>query len=320
MVKMEMESSAEESGSESSFLQTPLAASKQKSAPSEEDSGEDDDQTSGDDVPDDKSENYQPTSQEMAPATPRSVNDTLKNFLNKFPHVRLRNEKYSADLDLTDPDDEIWIVRCPAAIDAKKVLTNSKLDACQVGEASKIHSLQTDKRLEGFVVENTAQKPVTILAGKNFKSFVPKGTIQIRETCDDFSDSPMVKQEGYKGSEDSVPFPEEIRERHPLLGVDYKSALKLPKRTKKALSLAAQRADAWYLQNGTEQIAETVSKKSHSIKTKRKRKLSELPINCSTDEMIKMLIKEEPGVSPRNKKHKKEAVAEEDDLSWLQNI
>ncbi|XP_065076145.1 uncharacterized protein LOC135699751 [Ochlerotatus camptorhynchus] len=328
MVKVEPSSSE----SDSDIPQTPLAASTQSSPPPAKkikSNHSDSDHSSASH----ESEDPAPASQaSMASNTPSSVKNTVEKYLNKFPFVRRSKAKNSVDIDLTDSDDEVWIVKCPTSINARKLLHGAKLESFPLETVSKINSPHTEQQLEGFVVKNAIQKPVTIMSGTEFKSFVPVGTIQIRETLQiEKIPTKFVRSEGQRTAaidvDEEIPFPEEIRVRHPLLGLKYKAALKLPKRVKKALSLAQQRADSCYLQKdanlgivadaGEEQKEHVAEKKSK----KRKHDELELSADGPTGDMIKMLIKEEAQSPSRKKKVKKEvAQPVDDDLSWLNNM
>ena len=178
----------------------------------------------------------------------KTLQISKERYLAKLPFVRPSKAKYCVDIDLTDSSDEIYIIKCPSSVDARKVLMGAKLESFALGSISKICSPGELKgaQLEGVLTKNSAQKPVSIMAGTEFKSFVPVGTIQIRETLEDAA-PPMPGKNEFNADEE-IPFPEDIRERHPLLGVDYQLAQRLPKHVKKALSLAQQRSDALYLQ------------------------------------------------------------------------
>lgn len=320
-----------ETDSDSDIHQSPLAASTQRS-PSPAENIKSTNGDSDDSDTSHESEDNLPASQDSAAMhTPSSIRNTLEKYLNKFPNVRRSKAKNSVDIDLTDSDDEVWIVKCPTSIDARKILRGAKLDGFPLGEVTEINSPHTEQQLEGFVVKNADQKPVTILSGTEFKSFVPVGTVQIRESLQmEEISTECVKSEApqrvlSKDADEKIPFPEEIQERHPLLGKHYKSSLKLPKRVKKALSMAQQRVDACYLQKDLnadsgedqkEQVAEKISKK-------RKHDELELSTDGPTGDMIQMLIKEEAeSPSRKKKKLKKEEESQpaEDDLSWLNNM
>ncbi|EAT32539.1 AAEL015338-PA [Aedes aegypti] len=318
MVKTEAPTSESDSGSEVPL--TPLAASTQKTPPKrvKPDSSDDDDA-----LP----ESEKLASESQASNTSKAVKNTKEKYLNKFPNVRPSKAKYSVDIDLSDSSDEVWIVKCPASIDAKKVLLGAKFQGFALGSVSKISSPHEGLQLEGVIAKNSNQKPVTIMAGTDFKSFVPVGTVQIRESLDmDTLPLRPTKSEFNKSVidvDEEIPFPEEIRDRHPLLGVDYKLAQRLPKHVKKALSLAQQRSEAIYLQKKVSPMEAIVTKQETSPakgKKSRKRKREDHLDYVETtmeDEEIKLMIKEEAKSPSPRKKLKKENPAAEDDLSWL---
>lgn len=316
MVKVEPPST--ESESDSDVPPTPLAVSTQRTpVKAIKSTNTDSTESSSEDEPSASQAN-------MPSNTPSAVNNTLQKYLDKFPFVRRSNIKNSVDIDLTDSDDEVWIVKCPTSINAKKLLRGAKLEGFPSEPVSKIQSSHSEQQLEGFVAKNVLQKPITIMSGTEFKSFVPVGTIQIREHL---QMEEVSNGENTVTVDDQIPFPDEIHERHPLLGVEYKSALKLSKRVKKALSLARQRSEAGYLQKDANfdtaaDDGETQEKLATGKKSK-KRKLDELQLSTDSPagDMIQMLIKEEAQSPSRKKKLKKEvADPVDDDLSWLLNI
>ncbi|XP_062565870.1 uncharacterized protein LOC134228099 [Armigeres subalbatus] len=333
MVKVELPSS----GTESDTQLTPLAASTQKTPPkkvkpdSSHESDDDDDSASSgsEDVP-----NQSYTS--SISSIPKSVQNTKEKYLDKFPSVRLSKPKYNVDIDLSDSSDEVWIIKCPSSIEAKKVLLGSKFENFSLGSVTKISSPKQNYQLEGVVVNNDSKKPVTIMAGTEFKSFVPVGTIQIREAMemDDVCPLPIKGGTHISALDDNqeIPFPEDIRDIHPLLGFDYKRTQKLPKHVKKALSLARQRSEAFYLQKEEVTLEKTIKKEPNltpptegkmSKKRKRDEALLDMDFVDSTpaDDAIQMMIKEEAQPDPLRKKAKREnTAAAEDDLSWLNDM
>ncbi|XP_058461556.1 uncharacterized protein LOC131436677 [Malaya genurostris] len=304
MVKTEELSSNEDSDDESDgdFSQNPLAFSTQQSPRKQRSEDNSDVEKS------DSFEGYHQGSPSNVPLTSKAVLDTMQKYLVKCPNVRVRKLKYNVNVDLSDPDDEVWIVKCPVSIDAKKHLMNAKLSS-SFEQISQIESTNTSFQLEGFVNKNSSQKPVTVLSGAEFKSFVPIGTIQIREALESIDAPSQIEQTSVHGE---VPFPELIRDRHPLLGLHYHSALKLPKHVKKSLLLARQQASKCYLSSG----------RCTAIDGKRKRIGNEgLSAECTSTEMAQLLDKDKLQ-SPEKKKAKKQKRKSiiEDDLSWLQNI
>lgn len=319
MVKQEI--SASGTDSDDSEPQTPLAASTQKTPPKPKkqikhntDSSDDEDASP---TPDN------PTSETLTKLSSKTLQTTKERYLAKFPFVRPSKAKYCVDVDLTDSSDEVYIVKCPSSVDARKVLMGAKMESFASGAVSKISSTEElgGAQLEGVLTKNSTQKPVTIMAGTEFKSFVPVGTIQIRESLED--DLPPMPNKGEFSADEEIPFPEEIRERHPLLGVDFQLAQRLPKHVKKALSLAQQRSDAIYLQKDEEMITTTTMKPPAAKSYKRKRGVSDDTLDYveSADETITLMIKEEKrSPSPRKKKLKKENPTTDDDLSWLNEM
>ncbi|EAT40801.1 AAEL007491-PA [Aedes aegypti] len=314
MVKIEAPTSESDSGSEVPL--TPLAASTQKTPPKrvKPDSSDDDDA-----LP----ESEKLATESQASNSSKAVKNTKEKYLNKFPNVRPSKAKYSVDIDLSDSSDEVWIVKCPASIDAKKVLLGAKFQGFALGSVSKISSPHEGLQLEGVISKNSNQKPVTIMAGTDFKSWDgPNSRIARYGHVAPQANEKRINKSAIDVDEE-IPFPEEIRDRHPLLGVDYKLAQRLPKHVKKALSLAQQRSEAIYLQKEVSPMEAIVTKQETSPakgKKSRKRKREDHLDYVETtmeDEEIKMMIKEEAKSPSPRKKLKKENPVAEDDLSWL---
>ncbi|XP_055529446.1 uncharacterized protein LOC129721145 isoform X2 [Wyeomyia smithii] len=310
MVKVEQDISSLSSDSDNEPPSTPLAASTQIATRGrlygdlDEQSSENDD-----------SEVIQNKSKANNGA--KTSDNAMQKYLTKFPNVRLSKPRYNVDLDLTDPDNELYLVTCPASIDAMECLLNATLDIPTPGKVRRIDSSSPGLQLEAFTSGNHIKNPVTILVGKQLKSFVPTGTIQIRECLEKHHVPKLMKQ---KNVINEVPFPEIIRERHPLLGLHYKSVQKLPKRVQKSLSMARQRADMWYLQDIKTNATEVEIDSPENKKRKRTNTADNTDISGSTSLEV---IKQEK-LSPSKRKVKKEkpieSTAVEDDLSWLQNI
>ncbi|XP_053681755.1 uncharacterized protein LOC128732514 [Sabethes cyaneus] len=311
MVKIEHQSSSTSSDSDNGIPSTPLAASTQIATHGRF-KGDLEDQSSESDHSD-KIEQLPKSS-----TASRSLDNSMQKYLNKFSNVRLSKPRYNVDIDLTDPDDELYLVTCPTSIDARKVLLNAEISIPLLDKVSQIESASAGSQLEAYVSGNSANNPVTILVGKQLKSFIPKGTIQIRESLEKIQVPRVIKPEL---TTDEVPFPEVIRERHPLLGLHYKPAQKMPKHVRKALSVAQQRANMWYLQNGKNIKTDLENGSGKSKKRKRQDSPDPLAAGYSSGDAVPMLIKhEKPSPSKKLKKEKLSEPAVEDDLSWLQNI
>ncbi|XP_055586323.1 uncharacterized protein LOC129738995 [Uranotaenia lowii] len=313
MVKKEKNISGDykDLSSESDIPQTPLAASTQMSPKKESKRVI----SYGESASENESEDYQPSSptSKVSPSTAgigsKTASLAKEKYLTKFPFVRSCKPRYAVDLDLTDPDDEVWIVQCPSSIDAKKLLLKASLETDKLGETCSIKSAATNDSLEGLIVKNSNSKPITLMTGVDFKSFVPKGTIQVREALQTKQSIQLGLMKEETTSED-IPFPEDIKERHPLLGPDYRSMLKLSKPVRKALSWARQRSEQCYLREDVSSVAEPESPK--------KAKKRKLKIESNSE-----LVIDETLTSTR-KKVKKETANDnngaQDDLSWLSNI
>uniref|UniRef100_A0A182NCP1 Uncharacterized protein n=1 Tax=Anopheles dirus TaxID=7168 RepID=A0A182NCP1_9DIPT len=285
----------------------------------------------------------------------------LHQYFRDHPHVRaLPPTVASLDIDLTDPDEETWIIQCPASVDIEAELLHKKLDLSVPRSTIKNCSVP----LEANVQHNTSEQVVGLLAGTRVKSFVPVGFVRINEAIAPLDVGEL--QATSAANTVSEPYPEVIRVRHPLLGYDYREHLAVPKAVRKQLSFAQQKAALFY------QTAPAGSKKGSKKKSKtpdtstvaslpgdnraesvvavktepavaatakatKSKKRKDTSMNGIDGEVIR--IKEEP-LSPKRKKQPekdktdeesaeeeevqtvsiKKEVAVEDDISWLLNI
>uniref|UniRef100_A0A2M4BPP4 Uncharacterized protein n=2 Tax=Anopheles marajoara TaxID=58244 RepID=A0A2M4BPP4_9DIPT len=284
---------------------------------------------------------------------PAPLQSKLVDYLQRFPNVRptiqADNQATAADLDLSNPDEEAWIVQCPATVDPHVVLLNRKLNL----SASQASIKKCPIPLETTVRRNTTQQVISVLSESQMKSFVPAGFIRITEPLPEVSHSEQLEQEKEKHCEVRVPFPNDIRQRHPLLGYDYQTLLAIPDRVQKRLSIARQKADLFYTSPQLTRVETTnhsSSSESHRepVTKTRKRKAAQenVATKLASEGMPRMtvdevVVKEEP-MTPTKKKRKNEAKraaanaeddehrsvvvkkevteATEDDISWLLNI
>ncbi|ETN57841.1 hypothetical protein AND_010582 [Anopheles darlingi] len=288
---------------------------------------------------------------------PSKLQAKLVDYLQRFPNVRTTmpaSKKGTAvDLDLSNPDEEAWIVQCPATIDPQVVLLNRKLNL----SASQATVKKCPIPLETTVRRNTTQQVISVLSESQMKSFVPAGFIRITEPLPEVSHSEQLDKE-QKFCEVRVPFPDDIRERHPLLGYDFQTLLAIPDRVQKRLSIARQKADLFYTSPQLARLEKTnhssststvtTSSESHTApaaRTKKRKAAQENEATTLPTEAVRMavdeiVVKEEP-MTPTKKKVKKETKqaatiavdnglsevvkkevteATEDDISWLLNI
>uniref|UniRef100_A0A2M3ZIV7 Uncharacterized protein n=1 Tax=Anopheles braziliensis TaxID=58242 RepID=A0A2M3ZIV7_9DIPT len=294
---------------------------------------------------------------------PAPLQSKLADYLQRCPNVRptiqASNQGTAVELDLSNPDEEAWIVQCPATIDPHVVLLNRKLNL----SASQATVKKCPIPLETTVRRNTTQQVISVLSDCQMKSFVPAGFIRITETLPEMSYAEQLDQQVWgKDCEVRVPFPDNIPERHPLLGNDFRTLLAIPDRVQKRLSLARQKADLFYtspqltrFDDSTNHSSQSHTEEPVTTKARKRRaaqenepKATKLPTDDAIPPMTvvdEIVVKQEP-MTPTKRKRKNEskqavAIAEaadrsvvvapvapkkevteatEDDISWLLNI
>uniref|UniRef100_A0A182HVI1 Uncharacterized protein n=1 Tax=Anopheles arabiensis TaxID=7173 RepID=A0A182HVI1_ANOAR len=299
-----------------------------------------------DDEPDNVAEGSSQTKEVVAALCkqrliPSDLELQLQQYFKERPRIKpLPLSQSCVDIDLTDPDEETWIIQCPASVDVKAELMNKKLNLTAPRSTIKNCSVP----LEAHVQYNRNERVVGLQSGTRVKSFVPVGFVRIHEALPPLAEP--VLQDASNVSDVTVPYPEELRERHPLLGYDFKEYLALPKRVRKRLALAQQKAELLYKNTPlvaskqspqTADNARTAGTGEQTVSVKpvpavgtpsksRKRK-EPPPVEENALEIIP--IKQEPP-SPKRKKQQndeevqtvsvKQEVTMEDDISWLLNI
>uniref|UniRef100_A0A182JZA9 Uncharacterized protein n=1 Tax=Anopheles christyi TaxID=43041 RepID=A0A182JZA9_9DIPT len=271
---------------------------------------------------------------------PSDLELQLQQYFKKHPRVQpLPPSQSCVDIDLTDPDEETWIIQCPASINVEAELINKKLNLAAPRSTIKNCSVP----LEAQVQINKCERVVGLQSGSRVKSFVPMGFVRINEVLPSLLEP--VLQDVNIVSNVTVPFPEEIRVRHPLLGYDFKEYLALPKTIRKQLSFAQQKAELLYKNTplasknkssnhtvdstrsagNSERIVsvEMPSAAGTSSKSKKRKKL------LAAEDVIETVSIKQELESPKRKKQKndevetvsiKQEVTMEDDISWLLNI
>uniref|UniRef100_A0A182W329 Uncharacterized protein n=1 Tax=Anopheles minimus TaxID=112268 RepID=A0A182W329_9DIPT len=271
-------------------------------------------------------------------AIPSGLESQLQEYFEQHPRIHPLASSSSGsntvDIDLADPEEETWIIQCPATIKVRAELNEKKINLAAARSRIKHCSVP----LEAQVQYNKEERVIGLLSGSRVKSFVPTGFVRINQVLPSL-DVPELSSTS-NANNIAVPYPDEIRVRHPLLGYDFNDHMKLSKRVQKQLSFAQQKAALIYQNAGKKHTAQkkkdtavdpttehqqTVSSYSESVdqstptKTK-KRKQSAVVLEA---------IKQEP-LSPKQKKKKnndevqavnvKKEVMMEDDISWLLNI
>ncbi|XP_049277299.1 uncharacterized protein LOC125760820 [Anopheles funestus] len=262
-------------------------------------------------------------------AIPSSLELQLQEYFRQHPHIQPLppSQSNAVDIDLADTDEETWIIQCPSTIDVKAELLNKKINLAAPHSMIKHCSVP----LEAHVQINTEERVIGLQSGSRVKSFVPAGFVRINQALTALE--VPVPSNTSNANHITVPYPEEIRVRHPLLGYDFNEHMRLPKRVRKQLSFAQQKAALMYQNAGktktskkkSNTAAESTSDDQQTVSTKtRKRKQP-----SDEDDVIPRTVKQEP-LSPKQKKSKstdevqtvniKKEVTMEDDISWLLNI
>ncbi|XP_035778804.1 uncharacterized protein LOC118459492 [Anopheles albimanus] len=279
---------------------------------------------------------------------PPPLQSKLVDYLQRFPNVRptiaANNRGTAVELDLSNPDEEAWIVQCPATIDPHVVLMNRKLNLSVPQATVK----KCPIALETTVRRNTTQQVISVLSESQMKSFVPAGFIRITEPLPEVNHSEQLEQRENNG-EMRVPFPATIRERHPLLGSDFQTLLAIPDGVQKRLSIARQKADSFYTspqlventKHSGKPLTEPVTKTRKRKTVAQENVATQPPAEAMPIAVDETVVKEEP-MTPTKKKAKKNhrtaataieedaghsvvvkkevTEATEDDISWLLNI
>ncbi|KFB52384.1 AGAP013122-PA-like protein [Anopheles sinensis] len=271
----------------------------------------------------------------------------LKSYMTTFPRIKpLPVSDSVVEIDLANPDEDTWILQCPANVDLHSELLNKKINLS--APSSKIKNCSIP--LTAIVKPNTGEQAVGLMCGSRIKSFVPAGLIRIRETPT--LPDEMEMEENANTIE--IPFPDDIRQRHPLLGYDFEESTVMPDPVKERLSLARKRAEQFYTtpvpvvapSGGTvkkskskskqiKQEPETVTIKTEPpsdvedefvspTKSAKKRKAADTSTVPAPRKMIKLETLSQEDAPEHTQVGKKPTTIKredvEDDISWLLNI
>ncbi|XP_053660032.1 uncharacterized protein LOC128709072 [Anopheles marshallii] len=265
-------------------------------------------------------------------AIPSVLEMRLQEYFEQHPRIQplASSESNTVDIDLADSEEETWIIQCPSTINVKAELMAKKINL-DAGHSTIKHC---SVPLEAHVQINSEERVVGLLSGSRVKSFVPVGFVRINQALP-LLDVPVPSNTD-SSNQVTVPYPSEIRERHPLLGYDFNEHMTLPKRVRKRLSFAQQNAAFMYQNAGKSKKSNTTTEdttvtstddanqsvvQSTPTKTKKRKHPSDVGVAVT--------VKQE-SVSPKRKKGKnddeeqtvngKKEQGIEDDISWLLNI
>lgn len=197
----------------------------------------------------------------------------LRKYLKKNTHLNQIKVNHNSGAVITE-EDEVWVLKCPSEVDI-----NSLKDTSLVLD-TKCKLKANNQTYVGYIENYTPQVAIlTLDQNKPVIKNVPiSGMIQFSKRIP----KPHYMEENSVNNQSNfIPLPE-TKSRHPLFGVHYKSAIKIPKHISDRL-------------NGleTELIPEDNEKR------KKKKKKHKKETNGSEDEM-----KPEPEPEPVRKKRK----------------
>lgn len=229
----------------------------------------------------------------------QEIGAKLKNFFisenSNLTELEIKEAAF-AELHEITGDDEVWLVQCPTNLETSNLLNNK----------IKLPGKTSLENLETIAVEY--KNPKTLTFGckrkKNYslKNINFDGSIVIREklqTVKKEKEFELPKQE-------KVPFPDNLKERHPLLGYRFEESITLPGN-----------------------VLAKLKKAEGNFRPEKKSSISEIIKIEETDDEV-LFVKTEKRKSkkrktagddsqPKKKKSKK-TKEDSDDIQWIQNI
>lgn len=153
----------------------------------------------------------------------------ISEYKEKNPHISIQQLDEPSQFDAEDlsSDDEVWIFQAPASMDVSKL----------TGEQFKLGSRNSVVQAGGDSIECVTEKfaePKTMTmicpqrnAQMSLVSFVPEGRVLLRSAINIENEDPI----DFDGLETKVkvPFPDNLKVRHPIHGANYEKQIKLDK-------------------------------------------------------------------------------------------
>lgn len=145
----------------------------------------------------------------------RQLPSSLVDFLSARPHIEISkssNTNWTLD-DFDAEEEELWIVECPRDLDVNQ-LCNQKFKFFEGNEnfECKPKAMESEKYLTLIGQMNGAPKAFSVKQS---------GQISIRERKDLPPQDDDVIQSHHDSDNDIVPYPTNLKMRHPLLGFNY---------------------------------------------------------------------------------------------------
>lgn len=179
---------------------------------------------------------------------PTRYEKSLATYLDKRPHIKVlsanRNPTALAKPKLSD-DEEVWLVQCPKNVPIENLIDktlklNGRRHVLSDDTTSKSYEYYADKAAAVADDENDHFYTAICKSEQNdchqAFSFRSAGVIRFKEELAAADAGGIVDLVGPQ----RVPYPTELKVRHPLLGVHFADRTKLDKRVRRALQRAVQ--------------------------------------------------------------------------------
>lgn len=226
-----------------------------------------------------------------------AIGPQLKNYFiseNKnLTEIDIKEAAF-ADLHEITGDDEVWLVQCPRNLDPSDLL-NNKIKLPGKTAVSTHETLAVEYKNPKTFTFGCKRKKRYSLKNINFD-----GSIVIREKL-----QTVKKEKEFEHPKlERVPFPDNLKERHPLLGYNFEESIKLPETvlTKlneaKEANLNPRQAEVIKIEETDDEV---VFVKSEKVRPKKRQ-------SAVGDD------------SQTKKKKSKKSKEEADDIQWIKDI
>lgn len=235
-------------------------------------------------------------------------NISMNTFFKKQDNLKLQPEKAFVTANIDEDEEEVFLLQCPKTIDKSKLLGLNirKKPYLNRNMLETVTTIFDDPKTSIPIILKSKKKT----KGVNVQIV---GTIHVKEHISRIEN--IVKEEQPLTPQlQKVPFPENIKQRHPLLGSDYEKRLKIPDVILEQLKDAIQ----------FRQQARTLEVK------KELDSFDEFQIPVKSKKSKRAAVKVAPEITPSPKKKKKAVIQEQDymdddedlreDLSWIDNL
>lgn len=152
--------------------------------------------------------------------------EMVSMYRNKNPHVKIEKSKLPSAFtpDQLSDDDEVWIFEVPASIDIEKLAGQT----LKLGSRNSTIKLDDDNTIQcvSRTLENSRLSSLvcqTKTGGLSVKAVRTVGHVQLRKSLNESAEVAI----DYKSAKANVkvPFPEDLKVRHPLHGVKFKKTI-----------------------------------------------------------------------------------------------